>query len=189
MKNISLILACTFFFFGCGQEKLSKQEVVTKYYVARDMLDFQEIQNLINDSIIVIEGDFVMPYSKESYYEVFKWDSIFRSTYKIVDLKEAEESVTASITHTSIRNTFLQNHELTCQYRLSFESEKISQIESLDCKNADWETWQEKVSSLVDWIRINHPELDGFIYDMTMEGAQNYLKAIELYEANNETFK
>ena len=75
---------------------------------------------------------------------------------------------------------------MTCQYKISFISGKISEIESLECKGADWQIWQKEVNSLVSWIKINHPILDGFINDMTMNGAMNYLKAIELYELDKK---
>jgi len=39
------------------------------------------------------------------------------------------------------------------------------------------------VKLLVVWVEENHPELDGFIHDMTMKGAQDYVNSIELYEA------
>lgn len=73
---------------------------------------------------------------------------------------------------------------MTCQYKISFNSGKISKIEELECKDADWNIWQKKRDSLVSWTKKNHPELDGFINDMTMNGAINYLKAIELYETD-----
>ena len=57
-------------------------------------------------------------------------------------------------------------------------------------KDANWEIWQRERDSLVNWIKENHPELDGFVHDLSMEGAQNYLKAISLYKKrtiNNNT--
>lgn len=71
---------------------------------------------------------------------------------------------------------------MTCQYKISFNSEKISKIEELECENVDWDIWRKKVDSLVRWTRKNHPELDGFINDMTVNGALHYIKAIELYK-------
>jgi len=186
MKNIFLVLLCIQFLNGCGQEKLTNKETVIRYFDARNAVDFEEVKRLINDSITVTEGDYVMPYSQDSYYEVFKWDSVFQTKYELVELQEIHEQIIVTIALTSIRNEFLQNSRMTCPFKISLESGKVSKIESLDCHDADWEVWQERVSSLVNWIEINHPELDGFIHDMTLTGARNYVKAIRLYEASKD---
>ena len=123
-----------------------------------------------------------MPYSRETFYEVFKWDSVFRPTYTIAQLEEKDHTIVASVTLTSTRNTFLENPAMTCDYTILFTAGKISKIETGDCTNVDWQVWSNKVNTLVQWVDTNHPELNGFIYDMTMEGAQKYLKAIALYE-------
>ncbi len=83
-----------------------------------------------------------------------------------------------------MRNEFLKNPYMTCEYRISFMSGKISKIEELDCINVNWSIWQKERDSLVSWINKSHPELSGFVNNMTMKGSINYLKAIELYEAN-----
>ena len=138
----------------------------------------------MGDSITVIEGDHIMPYTKATFHEVFKWDSVFQTSYDIVSLEEINDDVIAEIALSSIRNNFLQDRSMTCKYQLSFSSGLISEITSLDCIDADWTLWQSRVSTLVDWISINHPSLDGFIHDMSMRGAQNYVKAIELYQSH-----
>ena len=159
-------------------------EVAEQYFQARNSMDFEVIKGLVNDSITVIEGDYVMPYSHKDFYEVFQWDSVFQTKYKIVGVEEIDEHVIATVDLTSIRNKFLQNDRMTCQFKLSFQSGKISEIQSLDCRNANWEIWQERVQLLVNWVDDNHPELNGFIHDMTMDGAENYIRAIQLFEAS-----
>lgn len=186
MKKIAVILLSTFIMMGCVDKKSSNTERTEKYFNARNSFEYKEIQDLISDSLTVIEGDYVMHYSQESFYEVFRWDSVFQTTYEIVELKEMDEQIVASISLSSIRNRFLKNDLMTCQFKLTFTSGKISTIESLDCKGANWEIWQNGVNNLVDWIEDNHPELNGFIHDMTMNGAKNYLKAISLYESNQD---
>jgi hypothetical protein len=181
MKNTFVILLSALFVIGCNQKK---SETALKYFNARNSVEYKEIKDLISDSLTVIEGDYIMRYSHDSYYEVFKWDSVFQTNYEIVELKEIDEQIIASISLSSIRNKFLKNDLMTCQFKLSFESGKISKIESLNCKDAKWEIWQKRVNLLVNWIEVNHPELNGFIHDMTMNGAKNYLKAINLYESN-----
>lgn len=183
MKRRFIILLSALFIVGCTQNNTTHIEAAEKYFQARNSFQFDEIKKLIADSLTIVEGDHKMYYSQDSFYEIFKWDSIFQSSYEIVSLEEIDEHIIASIALSSIRNRFLKNDLMTCLYKLSFESGQIAKIESLDCHNADWETWENRVNKLVEWIALNHPELDGFIHDMSMKGAINYLEAITLYES------
>ena len=189
MKNTFIILFLTCFITGCNNQKLTHKETVSQYYNARNTVDFNKIKPLVSDSITIVSGDFVMPYNNDSFYEVFKWDSIFKSTYKIVDLVEKNDQVIASVRYNCLRNTFLKNKNMTCRYKISFNTGKISKVEELDCKDVNWNVWAKERDSLINWTKNNHPELDGFINDMTMKGALNYLKAIELYQADKNTIK
>lgn len=173
-----------YFLTGCNEHTTTHQETVIKYYKARDAGNYNELKILINDSITITAGDYVMPYDHDSYYEVFKWDSVFKTSYEIVALEEKNKQIIASLTMNSVRNEFLKNPYMTCEYRISFMSGKISKIEELDCINVNWSIWQKERDSLVSWINKSHPELSGFVNNMTMKGSINYLKAIELYEAN-----
>ncbi|WP_036383555.1 MULTISPECIES: hypothetical protein [Flavobacteriaceae] len=187
MKNILPILFLLCFLTGCNDQNVTHKETVTRYYNARDAVNFNKLRTLINDSITIVAGDYVMPYDQDGFYEVFRWDSIFSPSYKIIELEERNNQVIVSVMMTSARNEFLKNSPMTCQYKISFKSGKISKIEEKECRDADWGVWKNKVDSLVGWIKKNHPELDGFIYDMTMNGAKNYLKAIELYEIDKNS--
>lgn len=118
----------------------------------------------------------------KSFYEQFKWDSIFRPSYTLIELEEHQNQIVVTVAQRNVRNTFLKNNPLVTRYKISFTSGKISKLEELDYVGASMGLWIKKRDSLVDWIAKNHPTLDGFIYDMTMHGALNYVKAIELYE-------
>jgi len=184
MKSTLSILFMLCIITACDNQQLTQKETVINYYNARDKANFNELKELISDSVTIISGDFIMPYDPDSFYEVFKWDSVFNPAYKVVDLIEKNNQILATVELSSIKNEFLKNNGMLCQYNISFDSGKISKIEELACENADWEAWQVGVNSLVNWTRQNHPELNGFINDMTMQGAMNYIKAIKLYKAN-----
>ncbi|WP_036151433.1 hypothetical protein [Maribacter forsetii] len=183
MKNTFLVLFVIGLLFGCGNKELSRKETVTTYYKAFDSGDFEKLKTVIHDSITLIPGDFVMPFDKNSFNEFYKWDSIFNPSYEILETEEKNNDVIATITQNNTRNAFLKNNPLKLKVKVSFTSGRISKIEELEYFDVNWDTWSQRRDSLINWIQLNHNELDGFVNDMTLEGAQNYLKSMKLYEA------
>ncbi len=180
MKITALILLISISLTSCHTSNTNVDKV-TQYYNAFNVSNYDQIKSLITDSIVITEGDYVMPYSHETFHEHFKWDSVFQPSYRIIDLLEKNDKVIATVEVHSLRFKFLKNNPLTCKHQISFRSGKLNKFENLDCINADWSLWEKERDSLVQWTKIHHPELDGFINDLTMNGAINYLKAIELY--------
>jgi hypothetical protein len=181
MKNNLLILFLLVLLVGCNNKELTHQETVTRYYDAFDSGNYHEIKALINDSITITSGDYDTSYNHGSFYEFFKWDSIFKSSYEIVELEERNNHVFVTVAQKNIRNEFLKNNPLVFQVKISFSSGKISKLEELAYMDVNWEAWSQERDSLVSWIRNNNPNLDGFVNDMTMYGSMNYLTAIEEY--------
>lgn len=181
IKLLGILLSLVL--FGCRDQMPTKEDVVNNYFEAFDAGNYAELSQGIGDSIIIVEGDYVMPYTRAAYYEVFKWDSVFRPSYEVLDMTQAGDQLLITVSSTSERYRFLKNNPMVCQRRISFRSGKISKIETLDCPGVDWSVWQSQRDSLVEWTSRHHPELDGFIHDMTLSGAVKYSKAIELYQA------
>ncbi len=64
MKNIFVVLFMLYFLTGCNEHTTTHQETVIKYYKARDAGNYNELKILINDSITITAGDYVMPYDQ-----------------------------------------------------------------------------------------------------------------------------
>ncbi|MCX2679861.1 hypothetical protein OOZ15_07935 [Galbibacter sp. EGI 63066] len=167
---------------SCAEKKSTKSEQIIKYYEGFKNSDYNQIKRTISDSLTIIEGDYTMAYTPESFYNQFKWDSVFKPVYKLVSLENENKQVVATVSVNSLRFEFLKNNPLTCKHKFHFKSGKINKIETLDCIDANWEIWQKERDTLVNWVKFNHPELDGFINDLNMKGAIDYLNAIELYK-------
>lgn len=187
MKHLCILLSVLLFLASCHESKLSPTEKVTQYYKGFDQGDFSKIREVLYDTLTVVSGDFVTPYSHESFYEFFKWDSVFQSTYEIQDLIQENEKILVTIRSESLKYNFLENNPLITKFALNFTNGKISKIEDLGSETANWELWQSKRDTLVNYTKKYHPELDGFINDMSMKGAQNYLSAIARFQNQNRS--
>lgn len=143
---------------------------------------FEQITGFLSDTITLKDGDYVKEYSKPEFRIYYQWDSVFQPHCQILDVKELENSMEVTVSVSSIRFEFLENNPLITRKRIYFEHNKIRKIENIQYLNVDWNTWQSKRDSLVSWVEQNQPELSGFIYDMTKQGAEKYVMAIEYFE-------
>lgn len=182
MKKVLILFTIISVISGCSNKKLSPSETITEYYAAFDSSNFERLISLVDDSLTIVDGEFETTYSHDSFHQQFKWDSIFQTTYKVIKIEEVSNQVITTVASHSLRYEFLKNNPLTCIFKISLNSGKISRIELVGYEGGDFEVWQQERDSLVKWVNINHPELDGFINDLSMDGSKNYLKAIELYE-------
>jgi hypothetical protein len=180
MNKILFLIIFTFF-TGCTAQTNIKSDQVKRYFDGFKASNYKTIKGVIADSLIITEGDYIMKFTPESYYKHFKWDSVFKPDYKVLEIKNQDDQIVVTAAVKSLRFKFLKNNPLICKRKFYFEKGKINSIKNLDCIDADWEIWQKERDSLVAWIKLNRPELDGFINDLSEDGAINYLKAIALY--------
>lgn len=174
---------------SCSATKSTTTEQVSAYYEGFKNSDYNQIKRTLADSLVTIEGDFTTSYSHESYYEQFKWDSVFKPKYKLVSIENQQGHLIATVSVHTSKFEFLKNNPLTFKHKFSFKSGKIAKIENIGFIDADFDIWAKQRAALVNWVKVNHPEIDGFMNDLTMQGALNYLQALEFYKNREKPAK
>lgn len=158
----------------------NNQVLFNNYMQAYYHQTFANFSELLADSITLKDGDYEMTYSKQDYQVYFKWDSTFHPRQELLEVTINKTSVDFIESVSSERYQFLGNNPLVTRKRLYFTNDKISMIDNVEYLNVDWNIWIARRDTLVKWIDMYHPELNGFIYDMTKKGAEDYKKAIAL---------
>jgi hypothetical protein len=83
------------------------------------------------------------------------------------------------------RILYLNDTALITRNKLEFSNGRITRIQTYEHPNLDFSKWESRRDTLAAWISVNQPELNGFEITQTIQGGQNYLKAIELYRNRN----
>lgn len=175
-----LIITC----LSCKEdnEEINKIQIVENYIRALNKADYKTITPLFKDSIRLIEIDYYSAFSKEEYYPLFKWDSTFRPTYRILEIKEENEGVRMKVSKECQRILFLNEEPIITSEFVRFKDGSINSITIENYVIFNNNKWSNNRAKLVAWIEENHPELNGFLTDQTQQGALNYLKAIKLFQ-------
>ena len=173
---ILLVIACSI-----DKTQRNKTQLVQDYYMGLNLGNFKLISGCVADSVITSEKDFILSRTRLELYQHFQWDSVFRPNYQIIDVKDLEQAVQLTVIKQCERIQFLQDTAMVYKVNITFSDGKITQIQTTDYVFLDFTKWQPRRNTLVKWIDVNHPELSGFVNDLTLNGAQNYIQAINLY--------
>ena len=184
----SLFLIILLSLIGCNTST-SPLETAKTYYKALDQSDFKNLPSLLADSIVSKEIVYETVYSKKGYMELQRWDSVFGPTYKILDIEEINGKVKAKISKSCPRILFLNGEPIITQETITFNKGKIDNVTIHDYLVFNAKRWDSVRTNLVNFVDQNHKELDGFLYDQTVEGATKYTKAIDLYLESTEQKK
>lgn len=182
-KTIALLLLLTIGFISCknSEKEIDRVEIAREYFKVLDNSDYSKLSDWFPDSLKTIEGEHKNTYSKSEYLEILKWDSVFEPNYEILKIEQKDGIVKAKISKMDKRIFFLHEKPFITNQIIRFKKEKIISIET-DYVNFDYPTWEKNKNGLLSWIDKNHPELNGFINDLTEDGGMKFLKAIELYK-------
>ncbi len=193
-KFIALILLFTTVLVSCktgpkNQETtISSLDIAKNYYQALDRSDSAKMQTLVGDSIVVRErpDNYQEQFSNQAYTIWLEWDSVFQPTYKILEIAQENQVVKAKILKTDKRLLFLTQEPVVWNEIVHFnDNNKIVKVERTNYEVFNVSKFIKNRDTLVSWIGINHPELNGFLYPQTKSVGIKYLEAIQLYKNKN----
>ncbi len=177
----TILIILTLPLLSCQSLRKNNSSILVKeFYEGMNTGNYSKIKELIGDRILIKEGDYVTHYCKEEYYTLFRWDSVFNPEYKLIETVKKGKNVEVKISQTCDRIQFLNQNPIISKAMIKFNSGKIKMIDIIE-QDSDFKLWNIKKEKVIQWIKKNHSELDGFIHDQTIEGAQKYKKVIDLY--------
>ncbi len=188
-KIIALSLLLTITLISCKTsvrgkiKETNKLEIAKQYYKALDNSDVSKMPTLLGDSLVVRENadNYEERFSQSGYNVWLEWDSVFKPTYKILEIKEENEVVKVKISKIDKRIFFLTKEPMVWYEIIRFDNNKIVKVERIEYEVFNVETFIKNREELVSWVDENHSELSGFLYPQTKSVGIKYLKAIELY--------
>ena len=183
IKKITVLIFCIAMAISCGQKskKIDRVQIAEDYIDALNASDYNQVVGLFLDSIRFNEMDYIRTYTKEDYRTLFQWDSVFGPKYKILDLREDGDNLHLKVSKVCDRILFLQNSPFITHEIMKIKHGAIQRIDIVEYIDFNDSLWAANRENLVSWINKHHPELNGFIYDQTKEGALKFQKAMKFY--------
>ncbi len=181
-KTLNLLLL--FILCACVTEhdQNKTQRLVNEYYNALTESDIDNTKRMFYDSVRIKDGDYALTHSIDDYSNWLKWDSVFKPNYAIKTIEMFGDTAEITVSKSCKRTLYLNEGPVVTKERLILMDNKIYSLEVVAYISYNHEKWIGNREKLVNWIELNHPKLNGFIHDQSLNGGVNYVKAIELYE-------
>ena len=188
-KKIAICISLIIIAISCRSknEQIDRIKIAEKYIHALNASDYHQLAGLFKDSIRFNEMDYIRTFAKEDYHTLFQWDSIFNPTYKILEVREEGDALHLKISKECDRILFLLEEPFITREIMTITENKIQRIDIIEYVDFNDAVWSDNRKDLVSWIDQHNPELNGFIYDQTKEGALKFQKAMELYKNRQDS--
>ncbi len=180
-----LTLGLCFALISCTNHTQMQKQTITKFFQGINDSNFDEVSRYVADSVVTSEMQTILTKTKQELHQQFQWDSVFSPNYQILEIKKHDDEWICKVKKSCKRIQFLQDTSITCKMTIQMDESKIVKLSTTDYLTMDMAKWQSRRDTLVAWIAKKHPELSGFVYDLTPQGAQNYLSAIDFYKSEN----
>ncbi|WP_435624609.1 hypothetical protein [Flagellimonas sp.] len=189
MYKIYLLWALLFAFLSCKQtdSTINKLEWSQNYIEALNSADYKKAASFFSDSVRLNELVYKSSFSKDQYHSLFQWDSVFKPTYKILDIQLKEEYVEMRVSKQCKRILFLNEEPMVTKEKVYFSDDGIYSIDIVEYIVFNETKWDKNRLELVSWTAEEYPELDGFLYDQSLKGGLKFKKAIERYQQARNT--
>ena len=170
--------------YGCDFNSTGPdlEGATSEYYQALNESSFEKISSLYFDSVRVNEGIYSIVYSIGDFKHWFQWDSVFQPTYKVIEINRSDNEVNIIVSKKCVRTLFLNGEPTVTKETLTFKEGKIFSVQIKESISFNNKLWDENREDLVGWINENHPQLNGFIHDQSLNGGLNYVTALNLYQ-------
>jgi hypothetical protein len=170
-------------YFACNTspQKLSHQEIVVRFYDALNASNFEQLKKYTADSILIKRAETIVTSSIDELHGQFQYDSVFSPTIQVLEINAENNALNVLLSITSKRIQFLHDTAIVYIAVIQFKRNQVSRIEINDYMNLDLTKLRAREDSLFQWIDQNHPQLSGFKNDRSIQGAMDYVMAIELF--------
>ncbi|MCL6274804.1 hypothetical protein M3P19_12350 [Muricauda sp. 2012CJ35-5] len=184
MQKIILILVVVLLAFSCGSKKQEPAELklVKKYIQALNQSDYSTVISLFKDSVRMNELVYKSTFSKQQYYSLFQWDSVFKPTYTIEEIQWMDGYVEMKVAKKCERILFLNEEPIVTKEQVYFDEKGIKSVDIIEYIIFNDELWNTNREKLVTWTANNHPDIDGFLYDQSLEGGLKFKEAIYRFQ-------
>ncbi|MCL6267244.1 hypothetical protein [Flagellimonas myxillae] len=184
MRKIFAIALLAILIGSCKEEQkeVGKVEMVKSYIDALNESNYNAVVSMFADSIRLNELVYKSTFSKEQYGNLFQWDSVFKPRYKILEIQLKEGVVEMRVSKQCKRIHFLNGEPIITREQVKFDANNIHSIDIVEYVVFNDSLWTKNRAELVSWTSNNHPELDNFLFDQSLEGGVKFKEAIDRYQ-------
>lgn len=173
---VSIITSCF-----AGAEKTKDIDLINEYYKAYNSKDYNTIEKLVADNIIVIEMNYKVLETKTAFIDLVQWGEVFNSNNEMGSIKEENGVYIVNEIQDSERIQFLYGQSLIAKTTFTVENGKISKINT-DLIDFDPDKMSKGRNELLSWVKANHPDKLSNINQLNKLGGQTFKEAMTLFE-------